>query len=135
MDNIDTCPTANPNGNYNVLYKTIGQAMEKHIPDKIVKFNNYNHKRSKWITQEIVNSIAFRDKLHYKLKKSTFDSLEHETLKINLTTYNKILKKNIRIAKRAYYESCFEKYKNDMRKTWSTISDILNKSKKKEVIS
>ncbi len=83
MDNIDTCPTANPNGNYNVLHKIIGQAMEKHIPDIIVKFNKQKHKRSKWITQGIVNSIAFRDNLHYKLKKSTFDSLEHETLKTN----------------------------------------------------
>ncbi len=123
MDNIDTCPTANPNGNSNVLLKTIGQAMEKHIKYKIVKFNRHKHKRLKWITHGIVNSIAFRDNLHYKLKKSTFDSLEHETLKTNLATYNKILNKNIRMAKRVYYESCFEKYKKN-------INDILNKSKK-----
>ncbi len=34
IDNIDTSLTANPNDNYNVLHKTVGQAMEKHIPDK-----------------------------------------------------------------------------------------------------
>ncbi len=44
----------------------------------------------------------------------------------------KILKKNIRAAKLAYYEACFEKYKHDMRKRWSTINDILNKSRKKK---
>ncbi len=31
-----------------------------------------------------------------------------------------------------YYKACFEKYKHDMRKTQSTINDILNKSKKKK---
>ncbi len=37
------------------------------------------------------------------------------------------------MAKRVYYESSFEKFKNNMRKTWSTINDILNKSKKKKI--
>ncbi len=36
------------------------------------------------------------------------------------------------MAKRVYYESCLEKFKNNMRKTWSSINDILNKSKKKK---
>ncbi len=106
--------------------------MEKHIPDKTVKLNKHKHKMLKWITQGIVNSIAFRDNLHYRLKMSTPNSQEHKTFKTNLYTYNKILKKNIRMAKKPYYESCFEKYKNNMRKTWSTINDILNKSRKKK---
>ncbi len=34
-----------------------------------------------------------------------------------------------------YYESCFERYTHDMHNIWSTINDILNKSKKKKLFS
>ncbi len=47
----------------------------------------------------------------------------------------KYFKKNTRAAKLAYYEACFENYKHDMCKTWSTINDILNKSMKKKSFS
>ncbi len=33
-----------------------------------------------------------------------------------------------------YYETCFEKYKHDTRKTWSTINGILKKTMKKKSI-
>ncbi len=79
----------------------------------------------------IVNSIAFRDKLYCSVKNTPSYTLKHETFNINLSTVNKILKKNNRSAKKMYYESCFERCKDDMHKTWLTINDILNKSKKR----
>ncbi len=48
---------------------------------------------------------------------------------MNLETYNIILKRSIRLKKKLYYEACFKKYKNDMKKTWKTISEVLNKTK------
>ncbi len=77
--------------------------------------------------------MAFRDKLYCRLKNTPPYTLEHETLKINFSTFDKILKKNIRSARKVYYESYFERYKDDMHKTWSTINHILNKSKKKKL--
>jgi len=47
-----------------------------------------------------------------------------------LNTYNKILRCNIRLAKRHYYENCFKKFKNDIRQTWSVIKDVINKTGK-----
>ncbi len=32
-----------------------------------------------------------------------------------------------------YYEACFIKYKHDMRKTWQTINEVLNKTRKKKI--
>ena len=31
------------------------------------------------------------------------------------------------LAKKTYYSSCFEKFKNNIKETWKTIKDILNK--------
>ncbi len=44
MDKIDMSPTAGRNGNYNIINTIIGNAMEKHIPEIVIKFNNPKHK-------------------------------------------------------------------------------------------
>ena len=120
----------NPNISYNILCTEISKNMEKHMPDKLVKFNKHKHKRSRWITRGIIKSVAFRDKMRFKLKATNQDTPEYQVLKVNLSTYNNILKRNIRLAKQTYYETCFNKYKNDIRKTWMTINDILRRGKK-----
>ncbi len=124
--------SADPNDNNNILNEIIESATVKHIPDKTVKFYKHKHKKYKWITKGIINSISFRDKLYSKLKKTHPDTLQHMTLKINLSTYNNILTKNIRAATNVYYEACFEKSKHDICKTWSTINVILHKIRKKK---
>ena len=70
--------------------------------------------------------------MHRKLKQTSHDSHNFETLKINLQTYNKILKRNIKQAKKAYYQESFLKHKYDIKSTWRIIKDILNKSQKQK---
>jgi hypothetical protein len=64
------------------------------------------------------------------MKKTPTDNALYQTLKHNLTVYNKILKKSIRQAKSTYYENCFYKFKNDIKQTWSVIKDIMSKTRK-----
>ena len=59
----------------------------------------------------------------------TPDNPQHLIHKINLQTFNRILKKTMRQAKETYYLSCFRKYKNDIRNTWATIKIAINKNK------
>ena len=42
--------------------------------------------------------------------------------------YNAILRKNIRAAKKLHHSKLFDKYKHDIRNTWSTINKILGKN-------
>ena len=48
---LDTCISADINANYDILHNAIKQAKNKHMPCKLIKFNKYKHKKSKWITQ------------------------------------------------------------------------------------
>ena len=66
----------------------------KCMPTKKVKINKHKHKKSKWITQGIIRSITFRDKLYLKMQLSPKDTPEYTAIKINLKTYNNILKRN-----------------------------------------
>jgi len=121
-----------PNLNYNILHEIIQQAKIKHMPLKLIKFNKYKHKMSPWITQGIIKSILYRDKLYKKHKMTDPYSLDFTIQKINLKTYNTILNKAIRLAKKCYYEAIFLKFKDDIRGTWKIIGGILNKTKRKK---
>ena len=124
MDKLDQNINSNPNTNYKVLIAETGNAHEKHFPCKLVIYNKYEHKKSTWITQGIVRSIKTRDRLYKKLKMEDRNLPEYVTLKINLTSYNNILKSCIRSAKQIHYTHIFIEFKNDTGKPWTTIQEI-----------
>jgi len=128
-DLFNTCQTSDPNENYEKLEQTLRAAHEKHIPVKFVKYNKHKHKLTKWITNGILSSIKFRDKLYRRMLNTQNNPNLKQILKTNLSSYNKILKSLIRDAKKSYFESCFKKFRDDIKKTWSTIKLILNKKK------
>ena len=83
------------------------------------------------------HTIATRKCYQYntKLKRTPVDSERHTILKLNLNTYQSILKRLIRDAKKQYYQKQFEKYKNDVKNTWGTIKQILNRTRNNQSIS
>ena len=81
-DNDLSC---DPNINYEIIHNTIHDRIDKHMPIKIEKYNKYKHKKSGWITEGILISIKYRDKLYKKVKSSSSE-LEHEQLSLNLRT-------------------------------------------------
>jgi potassium voltage-gated channel Eag-related subfamily H protein 8 len=129
LNNFNTGDDSDPNQNYEKFINIFKSAINHFIPTREVHFNKHKHKKNPWITRGLINSIKFRDKLYAKLKSTPVSHALYDTLKNNLCVYNKILKKNIKLAKKSYFESCFSKYRNDMRNTWSTIKDVLNKQK------
>ena len=127
---INLNPVDDPNHNYNIISDTLQDTYEKHLPVKKVRYNKHKHKNTKWITAGIMRSIQFRDNLNYRLKITPSNTILYQTIKNNISNYNKILQKLIRNAKKTYYYSCFTKYKHDLKNTWITIKDILNKQNK-----
>ena len=118
------------NTKYDFLHNILLTGIEKYMPTKTVKYNKHRHKDSQWITSGLIKSIKFRDKLYQKMKNTSSESPLYDQLKINLKTYNSILKKAIREAKMSYFHNRFNKFKNDMKNTWITIRNIINSNKK-----
>ena len=127
-----TNPDTDPNYNYNILINTLTTIMKTHTRAKIVKFNKHKHPKSPWITNEIIRSIKFRDRLHYQWKKEPPNSQQKEALKININTYTKIIKKSIRSAKAEYYSRTFHQFRDDPKNTWKSINQILNRNKSQD---
>ena len=113
-----------------MFQNVIETTLNHHMPVKHIKFNKYKHKKTKWITYGIIKSIKTRDTLYKELRKCNLGTDKHYTLKINLQTYNKIIKNTIKQAKLDYYTSQFNRLKNDISNTWKTIGEVLNKCRK-----
>ena len=82
------------------------------------------------MTNGILNSIKYRDNMLVKLKGLSAGTDLHDRLSANLKSYDKTFEKLIRQAKIQYYADQFNKNKSNIRHTWSTIKEILNKCKK-----
>jgi hypothetical protein len=135
ISNFNNDLMADPNINYNIINENITSSLKRHFPQKIVKYDKHKHKGNSWITHGIIRSIKYRDKLYTILKCTDPNDNSYQEKKLNLMNYNRILKQNIRLAKKTYYHSCFENFKDDIKKTWSAINSILNRSKNKKDIS
>ena len=61
--------------------------------------------------------------------KTSPNSNRYDDLKTNFNTYKNIIRRSITQAKKNYYHQTFKKYSNDLRKTWKTINETLNKNK------
>jgi hypothetical protein len=112
------------NANCTLFVNTLKEAINTFTTTKICKRNKYKHKFTPWITYGIIRSIRSRDKLYKKMKKSKPGTREFEVNEINLKTFNGILQKAIREAKRSYFYDAFESCKDDARKTWKTINSL-----------
>jgi hypothetical protein len=116
---------------YDALENAITTNHEKNFPKKTVRFKKYVHKINPWMEPGLLRSIKKRDQMYLKLKKTAETHPNYHTQKINLKTYNSILKSMIRKMKKNYYFSEFQKFTGNMKKTWETIGKILNKKNKK----
>ena len=128
---LDKNMMVNPNMSYSLYEKSIGLCFNNCFPTKRVKVNKYKHKLSPWITLGIIKSIEFRDQLYKQLKSTPTESYEYDRIKHNLKLYNGYLSHCIRCAKKDFYTREFDKYKNDIRKTWDTLKLVINKTKPK----
>ena len=67
----------------------------------------------------------------YREWKSTSNNEEYENKKINFKTFDKIVTEKIKNAKHQYYFDTFTSHKNNIKKTWKTIDETLNKGKRR----
>ena len=132
-DRIHTT-NVDPDLNYDMLHDILQEGLNKYMPIKTKRYNKYKYKNSKWITPAIMKSIKFRDKLYKKVKTTPCDETLYTQFLINLRSYNKILKKLIREAKKIYYDNIFSKFRCDIKNTWITIKELISTSNDKNCL-
>ena len=74
-------PYCDPNINYDILYKQLTELKDKHLPYRLVKFNKYKHKGNKWITNGVLKSLKYKDRLNKQLRSTDKSSNLYSELK------------------------------------------------------
>ena len=72
-----------------------------------------------------------RDLLYKKLTKKNDNPLEKRTISLNYKKYRNLIITLLKRSKANYFQNYFEENKNDVKKTWNGIRNILAVSKKK----
>ena len=101
------------------------------LKKKVVRFNRKKHKINPWLTAGILKSINSKDKLYKTLVQTPKDSINYPALLSNFRVYKNIIRRSIMHAKRNYYRNAFNRYSTNMKKTWQTINETLNRRKRK----
>jgi hypothetical protein len=98
------------------------------FPLKQTKFNKYKHKGSQWITHAIINKIEKRDKLSRKILKSKPGQGKSKLME-EYKALRDSVSKDVREAKKSYYNRIFTEAGNNMKTMWSHINEVTKKPK------
>ena len=75
----------------------------------------------------------YKDSMYKLLLKTDTLTDRYMTLKARFKTYRETLRRSIHEAKKMYYQKVFGLYRNDMKKTWLTIKETLQKNQKHDL--
>ena len=103
--------------NYELFSNLVKLAKEKHLPKKRVKYNKRKHKKSKWMTTALLNSINTKDRLYKIMIQSDWQDITfYNELKSEYKRYRAVLRISIREAKRLSHISMFDTFKMILNK-------------------
>ena len=109
------------------------QILEIHAPIKEIKLTKtkIKQKTKPWINNDILKQIKTKDKLYVKYIKET-NIINKQNFFNEYKTKKNDITKLIRISKKSYYNEYFEKNSQNIKKLWSGINQIINKTKNKD---
>lgn len=85
---------------------------------------------SPWVKQSLLFSIRKKDKLYKQ-----FTNFRNSNIELKYKHYRNKLNHLIKIAKRKYYDTKFDKAKNNLKETWKLINDVINKTSRKTALA
>ena len=111
-----------PNDAYSKFHNIFLEICDKHAPIEEKTIGKSKKRNNPWITKSIKRSIRKKHTLYSKTLKSGFDKVHVDKYK----KYRNTLTSVVRTAKKSYYGKLFEKDKNNSKKTWDHINDLLD---------
>ena len=97
---------------------------------KVQRLNRRKHFIKPWMNRELLTLINEKN-YKYRDWKSTNNDVEYELKKNNFETFERVVKDNIRAANRNTISKHSQRKKNNIKKTWKTIDETLNRRKYK----
>jgi hypothetical protein len=115
------------------LVKNMERLLDEMAPFKRLSNKDIGLKQRPWITHDILEIMNERDDFHKQYAKEK--DLIRKDILFRIYKYKRnLVVKNIRQSKEKYYSDFFEQNKNNSKKTWEGIRDVINISKKSHTV-
>ena len=119
----------NVNEAFEYFHSTLVGTMDVHCPKKEYSISQDKIIWDPWITKGLINSIKKQKKLYLKQLHSTDpDSVSR------YITYRNVLKKLLRQSKLIYFNTKCLEYKQNSKKLWQLVNQVINKIQKKSQV-
>ena len=115
------------------LVNKIEHLLDEMAPYKRLSKREINLKQRPWINHEILEIINERDNFHKQYIKENDPIRKSIIFRIYKSKRNTVVKM-IRQSRNNYYSEYFERNKNNSKKTWEGIRDVINISKKTHTV-
>ena len=123
--NADYCTT--------ILIKKVEYLLDEMAPLKRLTKREIGLKQRPWITPDILRKMKERDKFYNKYAKERDKNAKDIIFQVFKKKRNEVIRL-IRNSKNEYYAHFFDQNKSDMKKTWEGIRDVVNISKKANIV-
>ena len=114
----------NPENAFKNFHDLLDNKFNTSFPMTEKKKNLRKYPAKPWMNKELLKLRAIKDKLFKKKIKS---NLEQDISKYKEANSN--FRREIRLAKKRYFEFKFSEYSNDVKKTWSLLNSLIKKHK------
>ena len=121
MEWIEYFGIEDPNECWDILYNRIIKILDGMCPEKIFNVKSY---REEWMNKDIMEKILDKDKALKKAKSTNFE-LDWERARYLRNNVGKLVEK----AKREHFQEEYENSKDDPKRFWRNIYDIIPKNK------
>ena len=88
---LDTNINRNPNYNYEIMATLLQNAKNRHIPKRVTKFNKRQHKKQKWMTDELLAKIVIKKICDIVWKTTPVTDVNYERSKLRFKAYEKLV--------------------------------------------
>ena len=124
--------TENVNDSFNKFHDLLLKTIDRHAPIVTRKLSSKSFRREPWLSASLLRSINTQKKLYTRTLKSNASDGEITKYK----KYKKILDKLKRSEKISYYHTKCSDFKNNIKKLWELINQVIGKTvDKSSVIS
>ena len=106
---------------YKDLLTRLEGCVQRHAPLKKLKKKELKLQNKPWITTNILKKIKHRNTIFAIIKHEP----ENDHLKKVYKRFRNVIKRDIIASKKQYYSNYFDECKNNMKKTWKGINELI----------
>ena len=117
------------NDSFNYFHKTLLGSIDKICPKKEYNIRRDKLVRDPWITRGLLNSLRKQKRLYLDQLKAKSDVSTNR-----YKTYRNVLQKTLRSCKLSYFTNKCVEYKQNSRKLWQLINQLINKKQKRSQV-